>query len=171
MSVKGRTKIIAFAALMATLSNILSIQPFVIPIAVGLFPSQIHFSQLPIFLSGILAGPLAGLLTGAVGGLYMSFTTIPFIIGGLALLGYCAGLLAKRLKLGPFFSAILAWCVQAPYVFVTDYAWFTFFKLMPSDVALATVTTILTKLTVEAVVGSALAEILVPLIKRAGFNI
>ena len=161
-------KLLAFAALMAALSNILSIAPFTIPISAGPFPTEIHFTQLPIFLSGILAGPFAGLLTGAVGGLYMSFTKIPFIIAGLALLGVSAGLFAKRFR--PLFSGILAWCVQAPYVFVTDYVWFTSFMSMPSSAALTAVSTILIKLTVEAVVASILVEILVPYIKRAGLT-
>lgn len=161
-------KLLAFAALMVALSNVLSITPFTIPIPAGLFPTEIHFTQLPIFLSGILAGPFVGLLTGAVGGLYMSFTKIPFIIAGLALLGVSAGLFSKKFR--PLFSGILAWCVQAPYVFVTDYVWFTSFMSMPSPAALTAVSTILIKLTVEAVVGSILVEILVPYIKRAGLT-
>lgn len=164
----GQAKLLAFAALMAALSNILSIEPFVIPIPAGPFPSKIHFTQLPIFISGILAGPYAGLLTGAVGGLYMSFTAIPFIIGGLALLGVSAGLFAKKFR--PLFSGILAWCVQAPYVFITDYVWFTSFRFMPSSATLAAVSTILIKLTIEAVIASVLVEILIPYIKRAGLT-
>lgn len=163
----GRAKILAFAAVMAALSNILSVEPFAIPIAAGPFSSKIHFTQLPIFISGILGGPWAGLLTGAVGGLYMGLTMIPFVIGGLALLGVSAGLFAKKLR--PLFSGILAWCVQAPYVFVTDYVWFTSFLSMPSPAALTALSVILTKLTVEAVISSALAEILIHYIKRAGF--
>ena len=101
----------------------------------------------------------------------MSFTAIPFIVGGLGLLGFSAGIFARRLKLRPFFSAVLAWCVQAPYVFATDYAWFVYIaKLMPPSVALATVTTILIKLTVEAIIASALVEVLVPYIKRSGLT-
>lgn len=161
-----QAKLLTFAALMATLSNILSIEPLVIPIPAGPFPSQIHFTQLPIFISGILAGPWAGLLTGAVGGLYMSLTKIPFIIGGLALLGFSAGFFAKRLR--PLFSGILAWGVQVPYVIVTDYVWFI--RFMPSHVALAAISTILIKLTVEAVIASVTVEILIPYIKRAGIT-
>jgi hypothetical protein len=109
------------------------------------------------------------MLTGAIGGLYMSVTMIPLIIGGLALLGTSTGLFSKRLR--PAFSAILAWCVQAPYVFVTDYLWFTSFKLMPSQTALTLITTlILPKLTIEAVISAVLVEILVPYIKRAGLT-
>jgi len=169
---KNKTKIIAFAAMMAALSNILSMPPFIIPITIVSFQSEIHFTQIPIFIASILAGSWAGLLTGAVGGLYMSLVVpfIPFIVGGLALLGFSAGLFAKRLKLRPFFSSILAWCVQAPYVFVTDYIWFTSFKLMPPAGAMATVLTILAKLTVEIIVAAALTEIVVPFIKRAGLT-
>ncbi len=163
-----QAKLLAFAALMAALSNILSVEPFAIPIAAGPFSSRIHFAQLPIFISGILAGPWVGLLTGAIGGLYMGFTAIPFIIGGLALLGASAGLFAKKLR--PFFSGILAWGVQAPYVFLTDYIWFVSFRFMPSSAALAAISTILIKLTAEAVIASVLVEILVPYIKRAGLT-
>lgn len=165
----SRTKIMTFAAAMAALANILSIQPFVIPIVIGPFPSSIHMTQLPIFIAGVLAGPWAGLLTGAVGGLYMSITVIPFIVAGLALLGFSAGWFTRRLRLRPFLASILAWCVQAPYVLVTDYIWFAYSRLMPPSVALATVTTILIKMTVEAIIASTLTEILAPYIKRAGF--
>ena len=168
--VKGsRTKVLAFAAVMAALSNILSSDLLTIPLVIGAFSSKVHFTQLPIFVSGILAGPWAGSLTGAIGGLYMSYTVgIPFIVGGLALLGLCAGLFAKKLKLRPFFSSILAWFVQAPYVLATDYFWFVSARLMPPSVALTVVTTILVKMTIEAIVSSTLAVILVHYMGRTG---
>jgi len=168
----SKTKTLTLVAAMAALSNILSLEPFVIPIAIGSFSSKIHFTQLPILVSSILAGPWVGLLTGAIGGLYMSFSVgVPFIVGGLALLGFSAGLFAERRRLRPFFSSILGWCVQAPYVLVTDYIWFVFWGLMPPSVVLAVVTTILVKLTVEAVIASILAEILISYIKRAGLTV
>ena len=99
----------------------------------------------------------------------MSFTVgIPFIVGGLALLGVSAGLFAKKFR--PLLSGILAWCVQAPYVFVTDYVWFTASRFMPPSVALAVIGTILIKLTIEVFIASVLVEILVPYIKRAGLT-
>jgi len=160
-----KVKILTFAALMAALANILSVPPIAIPVTVGTFETSIHLSQLPIFISGILAGPAAGLITGAVGGLYMSFMRIPFIIGGLAILGYASGLFAKKLR--PFFSGILAWCVQAPYVVITDYVWFTLFLQRPQTVVWIIVIPIMIKLTIEAIVCSVLAEILIHFIKRA----
>jgi len=154
-------------AVMAALSNILSIPPFVIPIAIGSLNSSIHFTQLPILISGILTGPWIGLLTGAIGGLYMSFSAeIPFIAGGLAILGLTSGFLANKIGLRPLFSCILAWGIQAPYVLVTDYVWFIFSRGMPSPVALTTVTIILVKLTVEALIASGLTAIIIPYIKR-----
>jgi LytS/YehU family sensor histidine kinase len=156
------------AALMAALSNILSTELFTIPLAVGPIVSRVHFTQIPIFLSGILAGPWAGLLTGAVGGLYMSFTMIPFVFGGLALLGFMTGYVAKRFKFRPFLSAILAWVVQAAYVYVTDYFWFTSVQSMPGRVATGVVTTILMKLTVEAVIAAILVEVVVLSLGRTG---
>jgi len=163
-----RIKILTFAALMAALANILSVPPMAIPIALGTFETSVHFSQLPIFISGILAGPASGLITGAVGGLYMSFTKIPFVVGGLAILGCAAGLLAKKLR--PLFSGILAWCVQAPYVLATDYVWFAIFMQRPQTVVWMLLTPIMVKLTIEAIISSALAEICVRYIKRTGIQ-
>ena len=151
---------------MAALSIILAIEPFSIPISIGPFSSEIHFNQIPIFISGILAGPLAGLLTGAIGGLYTSITRIPFIVGGLAILGLSVGFFVKKLKIHPFFAGFLAWCVQAPYVFVTDYIWFVYFTPMPSLVALTTIITILLKLTIESLIASAFMALIIPYIKR-----
>jgi len=151
---------------MAALTNILSIPPLAIPLAIGGFESAIHFSQLPIFICGILAGPFYGLITGAVGGLFMSYTKIPFIIAGLAILGFVTGFLAKKIR--PAFSGILAWCVQAPYVVISDYVWFTLFMERTQTAAWMAVTTIMIKLTIEAIISSALAEICVRYIKRTG---
>ena len=161
------TKTVTFVSVMAALANILSFPPFVIPIAIGSLNSSIHFTQLPILISGILAGPWIGLLTGAIGGLYMSFSAEnPFIVGGLAILGSISGVLSNKIGLRPLFSCILAWGIQAPYVFITDYFWFVFTRAMPPPAALTTVTIIIIKLTVEALIASGLTAIIVPYIKR-----
>ena len=141
----------------AALSNVLSYPPIAVPLVIGPFESAIHFSQLPIILCGVLAGPIAGLITGAVGGLFMALTKIPFIVGGLAIFGCAAGFFGKKLR--PSLAGILAWCVQAPYVLVTDYAWFTLFVQRPSWVAWTIVNTIMIKLTIEAIICSVVAEI------------
>jgi uncharacterized membrane protein len=163
------TKILTVAALMAALTNILSLPPFVIPIAIGPFSTAIHFTQLPILLSGILAGPWAGLITGGVGGLYMSYSAgIPFIIGGLALLGASAGYISKRYDVSPFLTSLIAFGVQAPYVYITDYFWFTLTRLMSPMVARNVVTTIVLKLAVEAIIAAGLVLVILPIIKRTG---
>lgn len=153
---------------MAALSIILSVEPFSIPIAIGPFSSEIHFAQIPIFISSILAGPWAGFLTGAIGGLYMSIIRIPLIIGGLATLGLAAGFFFKKLKMRPLFACILAWCVQAPYVFVSDYIWFVYFTPMSNSVALTTIGTILVKLTIESLISAAFTAFVIPYMKRLG---
>ena len=154
-------------ALMVALSNILSAPPFTIPLVIGAWNSNIHLTQVPILISGILAGPWVGLVTGALGGLYMSFSTeIPFVIGGLAILGFASGILANKMKIKPVFSGILAWLIQAPYVFATDYFWFTYSRAMPPSIALITVAIILLKLTIEALIASGLTAIIASYIKR-----
>jgi uncharacterized membrane protein len=159
-----KTKVLAFTALMAALANVLSL------LSVPVMPRvSIHFFQVAVFLCGILAGPWAGLIGGALGGLYMGWTVTPFIIGGIAILGGACGLFARKVR--PLFAGILAWLVQAPYVVVTDYVWFVGFKFLPSDAAWTTILFLLVSLTIEAVVCATLAEIIVYYIKKAGISL
>jgi uncharacterized membrane protein len=164
-----KAKTIAFVALMAALANVMSIPPLAIPLPLGTFTSSIHFFQLAIFLSGILAGPMAGLLSGAVGSLYMGITRIPFVIGGIAILGACTGLFAKKFR--PVTACLLAWVVQAPYIFVTDYVWFTYFLGNPPAVAFSILTPIMVTLGLEAVVCAVLADVIVHFVKKAGIRL
>ena len=164
-----KTRVLTFTAVMAALANILSLPLFTIPLQLGGFTSAVHFFQLAIFLCGILAGPWAGLLGGIVGGLYMSATKIPFVLGGIAILGGSAGLFAK--KVSPVSAGLLALLVQAPYVLVTDYVWFTRFAGMSSAIAWTIVTPIMISLTLEAIVCAILANIIIHYVKRAGINL
>jgi thiamine transporter ThiT len=146
---------------MAALSVVLSFPP----ISVSITPDiTVHFSQLPIFIAGILTGPAGGLVTGTVGGLYMGLTKIPFIIGGLAILGLATGFFGRRMR--PLYACLLAWLVQAPYVAVTDWVWFVAFLGRTPQAAWAFVTLIMTVLTIEAVTSSALAEVIVQYLRR-----
>jgi len=165
----NKTKTITLVALMAALANVLSVPPIAIPITLGNFPTEIHFTQLPILIAGIFGGPAAGLLTGAIGGFLAAFVVLPriaFIIGGLAILGTAAGFFGKKLR--PMFAGILAWLVQAPYVAVTDYIWFTLFlpKTMTTEAAWGLVGSLLVKLTIEVVISSALAEVMIAYLKK-----
>jgi uncharacterized membrane protein len=165
---KVSAKIVAFTALMAALANVLSIAPLAIPLPLAGFTSSIHFSQLAIFLGGIIAGPWGGLISGAVGGIYMGVTKIPFVVGGLALLGVSVGLLSRRMR--PLFACLLAWVVQAPYVLVTDYVWFTSFVKMPSAAALGVIAPIMLTLTLEAIASAILADVIMHYVKKAGIT-
>ena len=165
----NKTKTIAFIAIMAALANVMSLPPLAIPIQIGGYTSAIHFFQLAIFICGILAGPYAGLLSGAVGSLYMGITRIPFVIGGIAILGLSVGLFAKRVR--PVFAGLLAWLVQAPYVVVTDYVWFTVFVGNSSAAAWAIIIAVIINLTLESVVCAVLADIIIHYLKRTGIDL
>jgi len=157
LAVKARR--LTFITLMAALANVLSVPPLSIQIPNG---PTVHFTQLPILISAVLAGPLAGLVTGAIGGLYMSLIVakIPFIIGGLAILGLATGIFSRKLR--PLYAGALAWLVQAPYTAVTDYIWFTMSPLQRTpQAAWASVTPILAFLTIEVVSSSVLAEVII----------
>ena len=160
MATKART--LPFIALMAALANILSLPPIALPVTPEL---TVHFTQLPIFIAGIVAGPVGGLMAGAIGGLYMSLAKIPFIIGGLAILGIANGIFSRRFR--SIFAGLLAWLVQAPYVAFTDYIWFVMSPLQRTpEAAWAIVMPMLVLLTVEAVISSALAEVIVRYLRK-----
>lgn len=161
-----KAKTVAFIALMAALANVMSVPPLVIPIPIGGPTISVHFFQLAVFLCGIIAGPWAGVIGGAVGSLYMGLTRIPFLIGGIAILGGSAGLFAKKVR--PVFAGLLAWLVQAPYVLLTDYAWFTLFAGNSTTIAWGLVVPIMISLSLEATVCAALADIITYYVKRAG---
>ena len=164
----NKAKTIAFIAVMAALANVMSMPPLAIPLQIGGYTSAIHFFQLAIFICGILAGPYAGLVSGAVGSLYMGVTRIPFVIGGIAILGLSVGLFAKKVR--PVFAGLLAWLVQAPYVLVTDYVWFTLFVGNSSAAAWAIITPIMVNLTLESVICAVLADIIIHYLKRTGIS-
>lgn len=165
----SRLKNLTLVAVLAALANILSAPPFAI--SLGLRP-EIHFTQFPILVAAMLAGPVAGLLTGAIGGLLSSFFVlpeIPFVMGGLAILGCAAGFLAKRLR--PLYAGMLGWVVQAPYLVVTDYVWFTVFAPGMSQTALlAFIGTVLVLFTLEVLVSLVLVEVVVRYVKRSGIS-
>lgn len=163
-----KTKALTLAAIMGALANTLAFPPIAVPITIGTFESSIHFSQIPIFICGALAGPMYGLIAGVIGGLFMGTIRpgIPFIIVGLAILGLANGLFAKKVR--PIFSGILAWCVQAPYVVMTDYVWFTLFLERTPAATWTILTTIMIKLTIEAVISAVLVGILIRYIKKTG---
>jgi uncharacterized membrane protein len=163
-----KTKTITFTAIMAALAIVMSTPPLTIPIPIGTFTTTIHFFQLPIYLCAILAGPIAGATCGAIGSLYMSTTRIPFITGGIAILGASTGILAKKLR--PVYAGTLAWLIQAPYVIITDYIWFTTFAEPPPTAAWAPIIPIMINLTLEALICATLADIIIHYIKRAGIT-
>jgi len=163
-----KAKTVAFVAVMVALANAMSLPPIAIPIPIGPYTSSLHFFQLPVFLCGIIAGPYAGLVCGVVGSLYMSVTRIPFVIGGIAILGFTAGFFAKKVR--PVFAGLLAWLVQAPYVVATDYVWFTVFAGNSSTAAWAIITPIMVNLTLQAVICAVLADVVIYYLKRAGIQ-
>ena len=99
----------------------------------------------------------------------MATMRIPFIIGGIALLGGSVGLFAKKVR--PLFAGLLAWVVQAPYVLVTDYVWFTLFVGRSSAVTWAIIIPIMINLTLQAVVCAVLADIIIHYLTRAGISL
>jgi len=82
---------------------------------------KIHFFQIAIFAAAAIFGPGGGALSGLFGSIYSSILTAnPYIIIGNVILGFFVGLFIK-LKL-PFFLAILfAYCLQLPWLVLTDY--------------------------------------------------
>jgi uncharacterized membrane protein len=119
------TKQIAFIIIMGALANILGAPPFIIPLGVV----NIHFLQLPIILTGLALGAVAGGIVGFVGATVMAFTfRTPnlFILPGNALLGFFAGFFYFRLRrikppIVPQLLAVIgAIAIQFPYTYFSD---------------------------------------------------
>jgi uncharacterized membrane protein len=119
------TKQIAFIIIMSALANILGAPPFIIPLGAV----NIHFLQLPIILTGLALGAVAGGIVGFVGASVMAFTLRtpnPFILPGNMLLGFFTGFFYFRLKrikpsIVPQLIAVIgAMAVQFPYTYLSD---------------------------------------------------
>jgi uncharacterized membrane protein len=108
------SRLVAFTAVISALTVALSF--LTVPF---LFGTRIHFFQAGILLAGVAGGPLSGLITGSVGGLYVAaMTSDPTIVLGNGLLGLFAGIFSRKLR--PVFAGLLAWgLIQAPWIYVT----------------------------------------------------
>jgi uncharacterized membrane protein len=88
-------QLIAFIAVMCATSNILGL----ITIPIGI--TSIHLIQLPIILTGLALGAVAGGLVGFIGAMVMAFSLLPpnpYILLGNAILGFLTGLIYGRLR-------------------------------------------------------------------------
>ena len=81
---------------------------------------KLHFFQLGIFLAGFVFGPFSGALAGAASSAYNGLFILhnPYIIAGNALLGFFGAYFYTRH--GALKAALLAFAIQAPYVWITD---------------------------------------------------
>lgn len=122
MKLNSRT--VAFTATMSALANVLGL----LVISTGVV--NIHFSQIPVILSGLGVGPISGAFVGFFGFMIAAFrlpTANLYILGGNAILGFFTGIFYSktcRMKARPLvpqaIAVLLAYIVQAPYVFLTD---------------------------------------------------
>jgi uncharacterized membrane protein len=136
---------VAFVVVMAALSNILGLPPFIVSLGV----TNIHFIQIPIILTGLALGAVAGGLVGLIGATTMALTLpVPnfYILPGNAILGCVTGLLYGVLAkhewkpvISQTISAVGAYAVQAPYVYLTD----VYLARMPQPIVVTIVFTLL----------------------------
>jgi len=133
---------------MSALANVVSL--YSMPISILGFQSRIHFQQLPIILGGVVAGGAMGLIIGFFGAFVMAYLTgIPFILGGMAILGLFSGLFVKRVR--PLIAGTLAYVASIPYVALTDYVW---------GLPLPVIGVILTNLGIEALLCSIFVDVI-----------
>ena len=141
------SRLAAFTAVMSALAVALS--ALSVPFVLGL---RVHFFQVAIMLAGVIGGPVSGLVTGAIGGVYVAaLRSDPTIVVGNALLGLFTGLFVRKMR--PVLAGILAWVlIQAPWLYLTG----TYILNVPAVV----MQTILATLTVEDVICAAIADVL-----------
>jgi len=139
-----------FAAFTAVMSAVaVALSALSVPFVLGL---RIHFFQIAIMLAGVIGGPVSGLVTGAIGGVYMAaLRSDPTIVVGNALLGLFTGLFVRKMR--PALAGIAAWVlIQAPWIYLTG----TYILHVPGVV----MQTILATLTVEDVSCAVIADVL-----------
>jgi uncharacterized membrane protein len=141
------SRLAAFTAVMSALAVALS--GLSVPFVLGL---RIHFFQVAIMLAGVIAGPLPGLVTGTVGGVYVAtLMSDPTIVIGNGLLGLFTGLFVRRMR--PAVAGIVSWVlIQAPWLYLTG----TYILRVPGLV----MQTILATLTVEDVICAVIVDVL-----------
>lgn len=141
------SRLAAFTAVMSALAVALS--ALSVPFVLGL---RVHFFQVAIMLAGVIAGPVPGLVTGAIGGVYVAaLRSDPTIVVGNAVLGLFTGLFVRKMR--PVLAGILAWVlIQAPWLYLTG----TYILNVPAVV----MQTILATLTVEDVICAVIADVL-----------
>ena len=141
------SRLAAFTAVMSALAVALS--ALSVPFVLGL---RVHFFQVAIILAGVIGGPVPGLVTGAIGGVYVAaLRSDPTIVVGNALLGLFTGLFVRKMR--PVLAGILAWVlIQAPWLYLTG----TYILNVPAVV----MQTILATLTVEDVICAVIADVL-----------
>ncbi len=84
------------------------------------FGFKIHTFQYVIFVAAMLYGPVGGAVSGGIGSMFSAFAMgNPYILGGNILLGLMAGLLF-RYGFNIIWSAIIAFAVQLPWLYLTD---------------------------------------------------
>lgn len=140
---KTSPRLIAFIIVMGAVANVLGF----LSVSAGVL--RIHFIQIPIILTGLALGPLAGGFVGFTGAIAMAFMLItpnPYLLFGNAILGGLTGLFYRYLRkihgipLIPQVLAVLgAYAVQMPYVYVTD----VYLMSMPVPVVLMIMVTLL----------------------------
>jgi len=145
---QSRSRLVAFTAMISALTVVLSV--LTVPF---LFTSRIHFFQVGVLLAGVAGGPISGLITGSIGGLYMATTrSDPTIVVGNALLGLSAGIFARKLR--PVLAGLFAWLfIQAPWVYITG----TYIFQVPA----IAMQTILALLTVEGIICASVVDVLI----------
>jgi LytS/YehU family sensor histidine kinase len=120
-----------------------------VPFVFGL---RIHFFQVAIMLASVIGGPVSGLATGAIGGVYVAtLMSDPTIVVGNCLLGLFTGLFVRKMR--PALAGIVAWVfIQAPWNYLTG----TYILHVPGLV----MQTITVTLTVEDVICAVITDVL-----------
>jgi len=116
IGIEWNYKNLSFFALLLILPNLLGM--INLPIGFGL---HIHFFQIAIFIAALIYGPAGGFFSGLIGSVYSGFMMHnPYLVIGNAILGFFVGYFTKK-GFNAIISVALAFIIQIPYLFVTDY--------------------------------------------------
>ena len=120
---------------------------------------KFHIFQITIFLAAALFGWSGGAAAGAFGGVGTAFALgNPYIIIGNALLGGLAGFLNRQKNVRLLFAVLIAFAVQAPFLYYSD----VYLAGMPAPV----VQSIVAALFASNLVMALAAEAILPSIRK-----
>ena len=154
-----KAKLVAFVVLMGALGNVLALFSIPVPSPLPYPRIELCFSSFATLLAAIGVGPAVGAIVGALGTI---LTTIrignPFIPVGHLILGYAAGLAARKFR--PVVAGLLGEVAESPWIWFSVVFWAHLVAGVPLEILVPIIALINVKAFLDVFVSSLVVELL-----------